>query len=502
MKNKVYTTATVITALAAAERGLGFLYRIVLSRLIGAEGLGLYQVSLSVFSLFLTIGTGGLPITLSRIIARHRADKNMRAEAQSVSAGLCITLFLTVPVFLILWLFAPKLHFLFTGGGTASVFRILLLGLCFSALYAVIKGSFWGKKEFLLPAIIDIAEETVMVLVGVLLLERVNSPLSGAEKAAWAVVISYLFSFALAFLFFLIKGGKFSTPKKQLKPLFNASLPITSVRACGSLVSSAVAILLPALLVRNGLSESDALKLFGIVSGMVLPILFIPSTVIGSLSLVLVPELSEDFYKNNQARLRKNILRGLRFSFLIACALIPFFYALGADVGRIAFSSHTAGEIIVKSCPMLLPMSLTLISTGILNSMGFEKRTFCHYFIGAAALLLCVLILPQFCGIYAYVIGLFCSYVINALFNLVFLYKQCPFFKKARGQVRVHRVIIALICVLPLSLFGQFIHTLSQGFFGEFFALPISALAIAVATALLYVLLGIFPIRRKKKALT
>ena len=76
MKNTVYKNASIVTGLSVAERGLGFLYRIVLSRLIGAEGLGLYQVALSLFGLFLTIGTGGLPITLSRIIAKNKADGN------------------------------------------------------------------------------------------------------------------------------------------------------------------------------------------------------------------------------------------------------------------------------------------------------------------------------------------------------------------------------------------------------------------------------------------
>ena len=76
MKNRIYTTASVVTALSVAERALGFLYRIVLSRLIGAEGVGLYQVALSLFSLFLTIGTGGLPITVSRMISKSKAERN------------------------------------------------------------------------------------------------------------------------------------------------------------------------------------------------------------------------------------------------------------------------------------------------------------------------------------------------------------------------------------------------------------------------------------------
>jgi len=336
-----------------------------------------------------------------------------------------------------------------------------------------------------------------MVIAGVLLLQNVTSAQAGAEKAAWAVVISYLFSFTFAVSSFFVCGGKLSTPKKQLKPLFNATLPITSVRAGSSFVNSAIAVLLPAMLVRAGVNSTEALKLFGIVSGMAIPILFIPSTIIGSLSLVLVPELSEDFYKKNYERLYKNISRGIRFSLLVSCALIPFFYALGTDVGNLAYSNAMAGEIIMKSCPILLPMSLTMITTGMLNSMGFEKQTFSFYFVGAAAMLVSVLVLPTYCGVYAYVIGLAASFVLNAVCNLVFLCKKCPVFAKGRGQVFVQSIFPAIFCILPISLFGQFCNALCKRFFGAFFSVSITATLLVLVTAAIYLVAGIVKIKAK-----
>ena len=495
MKNTVFKSATVVTTLSVAERALGFLYRIVLSRLIGAEGLGLYQVALSLFSLFLTIGTGGIPITVSRMIAKSRAENDRKGERRAVTAGFILCLLLTAPVCLLLGVFGGKATFLFSDDRCLPVFRILLIGLILSSVYAVIRGYFWGNKEFLLPSILEIAEESVMVIAGVLLLQNVTTAASGAEKAAWAVIVSYAFSFTASLLCFFFRGGKFSVPKKDLKTLFNATLPLTSVRASGSLVNSAIAVLLPAMLIRAGLTESESLKLFGVVSGMAMPILFGPATVIGSISLVLVPELSEDYYRKNFTRLYKNLRRGLLVALYVACFLLPFFYVLGEDIGRIAFSNTLAGEIIKKSCPILLPMSLTMISTGMLNSMGFEKQTFLFYFIGAAAMLLSVLILLPVCGVYAYVIGLGASYVLTALCNLIFLHKKCAFLQKGRGQGCVQRVFFALIAVLPLSLFGQFFHSVCQRFLGELLSLFATVVFLAVATALLYVLLKIIPLR-------
>ena len=490
MKNKVIANASIVTGLSIAERSLGFLYRIVLSRLLGAEGLGLYQVALSLFGLFITIGTGGIPITVSRMISKAKAEGDPRGERRAVGAGIAACLLLTLPFVLLLAAFGSKMPFLFSDARGFSVFRILLIGLALSAVYAVIRGSFWGNKQFLIPSVIEIAEESVMVIAGILLLQNVTSSLNGAKKAAWAVVISYVFSFALSLLLFFVRGGKISSPKKELKSLFNASLPITSVRASTSLVTSAVAVLLPVMLMRAGATQTDAMEIFGVVSGMVLPVLFVPSTVIGSLALVLVPELSEDFYKNNQKRLRTNLARGVKFSVLIACALIPFFFALGEAFGALAFSNVAAGRMIKNSCLILLPMSLTMILNAMLNSMGFEKQTFSFYFIGAAALIVSILFLPKFCGGYAYLIGLFISYVLTALFSLIFLLKKCPISKKRRGQVFVHDYFPAFFGVLPISLFGAFLHNILQIYTSAGLSLFLCALAILIVTLLYYFAMG------------
>lgn len=496
MKNKVYANASIVTGLSVAERCLGFLYRIVLSRLIGAEGLGLYQVSLSFFALFLTIGSGGIPITISRIITKSKAEKDRLGESGGVGAGVVASLFLTLPVCIIFWIFGPKMGFLFADERTFSVFRILLLGLTCTCIYAVIRGYFWGNKQFLAPSVMELAEETVMVIAGVLLLRKVPSPADGARLAAWAVVISYFFSFALSTTWFFIKGGKISSPKKQLKPLLTSSLPITSVRASASLINSAIAVLLPVMLIRAGFDEAEALGLFGVVSGMVIPILFIPSTLIGSLALVLVPELSEDFYRKNFKRLYVNLSRGLKFAFFTACAIIPFFFALGEDFGAIVYSNPLAGEMIKRGCWILLPMSIAMISTAMLNSLGFEKQTFAFYFVGAAVMFACIFILPKYCGGYAYLIGLGACYTATAVCNLVFLFKKCPIYGKRGGQVCVHEYLPTLIIAVFLSISALLLNNLFKFFTGATLSMLLTGLALCIESFLAYLATGAISLQR------
>ncbi len=492
MNTTVYKNASIVTGLSVAERCLGFLYRIALSRFIGAEGLGIYQVALSLFSLFLTLGTGGVPITLSRMLAKNKAEGG-KQEGSLLSSGILLALSLTMPVCLIVWLFGGKMSFLFSDMRSRSALNILLSSMGFSAVYAVIRGYFWGHKQFLAASVLEMAEEIVMVIVGVFLLKNVSSPQMGAERASAALVISYVFSCVLALVWFLRVGGRFKSPKSTFQPLCTSAMPITLVRASSSLVHSAVALLFPAMLLHVGMSQTQALGAFGVISGMVLPVLFIPATLIGSLALVLVPELSEDYYSHNDLRLQKNIERGLRFAFLVACILLPFFFVVGEDFGRLAFSNALAGEMLKRSCPILLPMSLTMISTSILNSIGFEKYTLLFYFIGAAALLLSILLLPAYFGAYAYVIGLGISYLVTAVCNLVLLQKKCPIFGKRWGQVCIQLLFPALICILPLSLLGQCMLAFSKRFLGAFFSLALTCILLGIFTLISYFLARLLP---------
>lgn len=481
MKKNLYKTTAIVTGLSIAERGLGFLYRVLLSRLIGAEGLGLYQVALSVFSVFLTVGTGGIPVTVSRLTTKYKAEGNENRERGIAAAGISAALLLTLPVALIFLFFGNGFTFLFADDRALSLFRILLVGLCLSAVYAALRGCFWGNKQLILPSLIELIEEAVMVIVGVFLLRGVSNAFDGATRATVAVVVSYLVSFLTAVLCFFARGGKLGNPKTEFKPLFSAAMPVTAVRAGGSLINSAIAVLLPVMLIRAGATESEALRLFGIVSGMVIPVMFMPSTVIGSLALVLMPELSEDFYRKRTEALSKNIERGIFTTVLVACFLIPLLAVLGNTAGLLLYSNQTAGEMIGYCAPVLLPMSLSMITTSVLNSLNFEKQTLRFYFIGSALSILSIVLLPRAIGIYAYPVGLALSFLFTAVANLVFLHKKSPF----SGRL-FRRCALCAALVLPVSLVGKLLSAL---LFRSFSALPALLITAAVMLILQFLLL-------------
>ncbi|MDE6001321.1 MAG: oligosaccharide flippase family protein, partial [Clostridia bacterium] len=287
MKSNIYRSAAQVTVFSTIEKALSFFYRIVLSRIIGAEGIGIYQICLSVFAVFLTAASSGVPVTVSRLIAKSNATNDIKGKNAAVTAGVVATLIITIPMAIILFFGRNLFGFLFSDDRCRSIFIILLPGLILTSVYAVMRGSFWGNKQFLPYSIIELLEDAVMVVLGCVLVFGVTDPMVGAQRATVAVLISYVFSFIVSLFWYFKKGGRFVNPKRQLKPLFASSTPITAMRTSTSVINSVVAIILPLLLMKAyGLNNSEAISLYGIAMGMSVPILFIPSALIGSISVV------------------------------------------------------------------------------------------------------------------------------------------------------------------------------------------------------------------------
>lgn len=477
MKNNIYRSAAQVTIFSTVEKALSFLYRIVLSRTIGAEGLGIYQICLTVFAVFLTAASSGVPVTVSRLMAKSTAKNDLSGKHSAVTAGILCTLAITVPAAIILFFGRKAFGFLFSDDRCIDIFIILLPGLVLTAIYSVIRGSFWGNKQFLPYSVIELLEDAVMVICGVILVIGAPDPISGAKYATIAVLISYVFSFIVSIGWYLSTGGKFANPKRQLKPLIASSAPVTAMRTSASLLNSAVAFLLPTLLIAGGASSSEAMSLFGIAVGMAMPILFMPSAAIGSIAVVVAPELSENFYRGNTDAVKADIEKAVNAAVLIALFIVPFLFALGGAISVFLYSSEMCGVIVTYSSFIVFPMCISMMTNTVLNSMNCEKQTLIYFIIGAAATLLCIVALTPVIGIYSYICGLACSNIISAILNLRLLKKKC-------NKINISSFIFrATAVVLFACVFGWLLQGILQRFLSPFLQILVCAPVLFLFTA-------------------
>ena len=396
----------------------------------------------------------------------------------------------SLPVTLLLFLLRAPFSSIFSDPRCADLFYILLFSLSFTSVYSVIRGSFWGNKRFFAYSLIELIEELIKIAVGVFLLLGVTGSVADVNKAAVAVLVSYLCSFTLALLYFFVKGGRLRSPRGELLPLLRASAPVTAMRASNSLINSVVSVIFPMRLMAAGVSSAQAMSAYGVVYGMVMPVLMTPGTLIGSIALVLVPELSESFYKGQKEKVSRLVSKALSTALLIAAALVPFFLVCGESVGIFLYSNAESGKLITRCALILIPMSLTMISTSILNSMNCEKYTLFFFLAGSAAMLLCVFFLPPLLGSDALTLGMALDFLITAVCSLVLL-------KKRTGRLYLGKYCLRLLsATLPAAALGFLVYSLGMRHLSYVPAALLSALVIAAVELVLFRLFHLFDPRR------
>lgn len=479
----------VVTIFSTIERLLGFIYRIFLSRNLGSEGVGIYQIALSVIGLIMTITASGIPITVSRLMIKHSSEKREDLVNPTVTSGILLSLLVSLPIVLTLYFFPKQFSFIFADERCYSVMKIILPGVVITSVYAVIRGFFWGKKLFFTYSIIELLEELIMLVFGIIFVNFATTSYEGYEGAGYAVLISYVFSFIFSIIMFLVKGGKFSKINGQLKPLISSATPITLLRTLTSLINTLIAVVLPQILVLYGTPTKSAVSSFGELSGMSIPLIYIPSTLIGSIALVLVPELSNNYYNNRNVNLKNNIENAIKCSVFISCMIIPVFLSMGKEIGVMVYKNKQAGIYISNACLIMLPMSITMITTSILNSLNLEKKTLKYYLVGATFLILSILFLTKYVGIYSLVIGLMLSYLTTAVLNLTLINKTSkikPNYKKF--------LFGSTLFLIPTSILGGMLYNVFSNYLGLNFSVILSSIIVVIFNYMFYKLFDLFSI--------
>ena len=401
-----------------------FLFKVYLSRRVGAEVLGLFQMAASVFGLFCTLAASGIPPMLSRRVAELNAREENDALTNRVMTG-AILLSLGVTTFLIFGavLFREKMLFLFSDGRCVKLFYLLLPALVSTALYQLLRGYFMGKKRYFDYSVTEFLEEIIKIVACLTFLS--NAFLSLSEETALTIaftVTDYLVMGILLILYF-VKGGRLAKPKETGK-LIKAGLPVTCIRIAAGLISSFIAIALPAALVRAGATPGDAAAEYGRAVGMAFSLLFAPLSLTGALSVVILPEAAALAAKDNYKELKLRVGESLLFIFLITVLFYALFLVLGESYGALLFKDEQAGRFIACAAGMVIPAALSGFINTTLNSLGEERKVFLSFLLSSALLIICVLLLPYRIGIYALAVGECAFHLADFILGMIFLSKK------------------------------------------------------------------------------
>lgn len=415
-------------------RFAGFFYRIFLSNAIGAQAMGIYQLTFPVYSFCAALCVSGIQTSIMRCSASWLALEKKESASFAFACGSLVSLVLSLAVSLLVFLRAEDIGRLFLEEPrTVPLLRLLVLAFPLSAFHSCTAGYYYGRSQAKIPAILQIWEQVFRISVGVasFYLLTFETPSQKAVTAVLGILAGEAASCA-ASLFFLSKSFRpseaFRGTKEQklpvLREIVTLSLPLTANKVCLTLLHAVENVLIPRQLRLFGLSVSDSLSLFGIFSGMALPILLFPSTVTNSAAVMLLPSVAGKQAKKEAQSLSKTIRSTAAVCLALGCGCFLLFFAAGPFLGRLLFQNESAGQFLRTlsfACPFLY-LNGTLLS--ILNGLGKTGKTFLH---NLAALSIRILFaffaIPAF-GMKGYLWGLLAGELTLTALNLWGLRKE------------------------------------------------------------------------------
>lgn len=444
-KNPLITGTLLLTAAGFLSRILGFFYRIFLSRTIGAEGLGIYQMIFPIHGIAFALCAGSIQTSISRLAAAN-AEKGR----DTFKTGIIISLFFSFILTAFILNSAPFLaERVLLEPQCAPLLPVMALSIPFSAIHACICGYYYGMKKTTVPALSQLVEQFIRIGAVFLIahVAAVNGNAVSVTLAVWGMLIGEAASAIFSFLVysFTADGGtatgnqpgagsskenrrsySFSTFATISVPLMTMAFPLMGNRLILNCLQSLEAIFVPNKLLEAGLSNAQALSAYGILTGMALPFIFFPSAITNSLAVVLLPTVSEAQAAGNDRKIERTISMALRYSVYMGILCIGIFTLFGDALGTTVFHNATAGTfiaILAWLCPF---MYLSTTMGSILNGLGKTSVIFLHNGVSMLITLAFVVFLIPRYGIYAYLAGLLISELVLAALHICALSKYVP----------------------------------------------------------------------------
>ena len=481
--NTMIKSVATVTVFSVITRTLAFIFKVYLSRTAGAEIMGLYQISLSVFFLFVSLTSSGLSTVLSRRAAEVNAlDRNDKGH-DLVTTALAVSMCIAVVTFATLEIASPILSRFISDERAVPMLKIMFPAILSTTAYCIIRGWLWGRKEFLAFSLTELIEEVLRIIFTLLFISGVVFGIKGSTGIAVAFTISdFIVAIVLVILFFK-KGGRI-TKITDVKGLTRPAVPLTLMRVFGSLIGTILSIMLPMRLISAGISSAEATSAVGRIAGMANPLILAPNAIISSLAIVLIPEMSEENVKKNYVSLNKHISNGIKFALLVSGVFMCIYVALGKEICEILYADSVSGEYLQVASWLMLLSPINAIIMSSMNSIGMEKESFFTYSIGTIFMLIALYFLPQYVGIYSVAIANAVCVIVALSGNLYILYK------KINLDFRFLKTLVSVSVIsIPCIFFTSTIYELCSQV-NSVFALIVATCAVGAMYALLAFALG------------
>lgn len=376
-RKRLIMNTALLTGSSLAMSAISMAFQVWLAARIGSAGIGLYQLVLSVAFLCTTFAVSGIRFAATRLVSEELGHERSWSVAAAMRRCFAYSLFFGLSALTVLWSFAEPIGFLWIGDArTVRSLKLIAFSMPFMSLSSVMSGYFTACGRVWKPTVVHLCEQ--LITIGFVAFFLTHSPAGDIEKNCAAVMLGNVCGDAISFvcmlLFYLTDRHSvrdYSAQKLKLTSrMLKVALPLAVSAYARSALSTLEHLLVPRGLKAAGFSADRALSGYGVIQGMVLPILSFPACILMALAELIIPELTEAQVRGNEGDISKTvsslIKKGLGYSSAVALVLFIFADKLGVRI----YSSPEAGDYLRLLAPLIPIMYTDMVADGCLKGLG------------------------------------------------------------------------------------------------------------------------------------
>ncbi|MBQ5591174.1 MAG: oligosaccharide flippase family protein [Clostridia bacterium] len=433
-QKKTFLINTVILTLTALIlRAAGLFFRVYLSNIIGAEGIGLYQLIFSVYMFASTFATSGISTAVTRLCADEIVCANKKTILKTLKSAIKISVIIGAITNILVYFSSPTIAGVLIGDIRANAsIKILSFSLIPMGISACFKGYFMAFRKTIQPSVASIFEQTVRITVVMLLLKLANA--KTIESACFYVLladtIAEISSCVYIYFCFINSKKTIKTAEKQTnflhwgtKSILKIATPIATGRYLTSGLRTAENLIVPKCLSMFTNDTSSGIKIFGLLKGMALPIIFFPSSFLQAVSTLLIPEISESAAIGETKTIRKDVERVVGITIVGAVLVGGCFYLCGDSISLALYKETRVGELLKILSPLIPLMYLESVVDGILKGLNKQNYTLLYNTIDSSLRILLILFLVPRFGMQGFLVMMVFSNLLTCSLNFIKLLK-------------------------------------------------------------------------------
>ncbi len=376
MKKSKFLKATFILMVGGIiTKVLGMIIRIIITRLLGTEGMGIYMLIMPTFTLLIGIAQLGLPVAISKLVAEDKSNnKNL------IFSAIPITIIINIIIIIFVLLSS---HFiandLLHEPRSYYALNCISLVLPFISVSSIVRGYFFGKQKMFPHVLSNVIEDVIRLII--LIIGIPIFIVNGLEYAVAFVVLANIgseLSSILILFFFLPKN--FNLSKKDIKPQYDniknmmaIGFPTTGSRLIGSIGYFFEPIILTFFLLNSGYSNIYIIQEYGILNGYVMPVLLLPSFFTLAISQALLPVVANNYSRGNNVYTKSKINQAILFSLIIGVPSTLFFIIYPELPLKLIYSTTNGIDYLKVLAPICLLYYVQAPLTSSLQAMGKAK---------------------------------------------------------------------------------------------------------------------------------